>query len=168
MRPRPSTVLKAAALLAIAVLAGRWIWRALASDETKIRWVCEDMLDGFNQMRTARVVRGLAPAFLDESSGVTREEVREVCIYVFMNELDPDDKGFALRAEFVPEEWTVKVAEGTPKRATATLGARFFDKRGEKERLFWQARVEGELARGDDGWQWTRMTSVNHSDRRLH
>jgi hypothetical protein len=159
---------KAAALLALVVLAGRWVWRALAPDETKIRWVCEDMLDGFNEMRTARVARGLAPDFRDESSGLTREEVREVCRYAFLNELDPKDKSFAYRAEFVPEVWKVKVAEGTPKRATATLGARFFDKRGGKERLFWEARVEGEFALGDEGWQWTRTTSVNHSDRRLH
>lgn len=167
MRMRPATLVTAVVLLALAALGGRWLWRTLASDETKIRWMCEDMLDAFNQTRTTRVLEAFAPQFQDESSGFTREDIHSACIYVFFNELDPKDRSFALRAELVPEDWSVTVEDGPPKRATAKLGARFYDSRGGSERVFWEAHVEGELARGDDGWQWTRTTSVNHSDRRL-
>jgi len=47
-------------------LLGRAIVHSVVSDETKIRWLIEDMEEGFDATRTDPVLRGLASDFHDD------------------------------------------------------------------------------------------------------
>jgi hypothetical protein len=141
--------------LALVVLGGRRVLRALASDETKIRWLVEDMVDGFNDERTARAVRGLAPGFRDETSGADRDLVRQGVIRMLFQEHDPRTKRFLLRLEVPEEALAVEVAPGGD-TAAARGELRLYERRGAAETLLWGASFEGDLARTDDGWRFLR------------
>lgn len=149
-------------VLAALFFAGRWIVRALASDETKIRRVIEEMVDGFNDQRTSRVLDGIAQEFADMTSGADRATVREALFYVFFNEIDPTSKKFALHAELDESSLAIEVRDGEPATAKASVSIAI---QGLQGKPWWNARVEGELQDLEGGWAWTRTTAVNHAER---
>jgi hypothetical protein len=158
------------ALLALAVLALAWwgvraLVHALASPETKIRWAVEDMVEGFNETHLQTVLDGIARGFVDRTSALTRDDLRSTLAWMFLNETD-DQGGFLWSATFDPESLAVLLAEDE-QSAQASCSVQFFRRRGAAEpELVWDARVAGTLASGDDGWQWTVLTSANHAQRR--
>jgi hypothetical protein len=153
--------------LTVLVVGGRWAWRALASDETKIRWRIEDMLDGFNECRNGRVCDGLASEFRDRASGATRETVHAALVQLFFERVDSRTHEFQLSAELVADELEIKVEKGEPKRASAKVHVLIDELASDgKRQLYWDAHVTGRLEERDDGWQWIETTEVNHRDRR--
>jgi hypothetical protein len=144
-------------------LAGSWLADAFASDETRIRRVVAGMFDGFNDTDLSRVMDGLADGFEDESTGFGRREVRDVLVASFFQDLDADRR-YLFRAELVPEELAIELQDADA--ANVTVVARFYTRARGAEELFWEARIEGRMTDGDDGWQWTRTTRVNHRERR--
>lgn len=153
-----------ALLAALVLLVGiPRLRRALASDEQKIAWRIEDMAEGFNATRSARVLRGFAPDFRDEG-GFTREDVHQALVYLFFNEIDPKTKQFRMRVEIPEERLSVEVTEEG--RARVSLAARFWIRAGDREELYWDAVISGEMRDGEDGWQFERTHGVNHAGRR--
>ena len=153
-------------LLAAAAIAlwigGRAVIRALASDETKIRRLVETMADGFDRTRMDPVLAGLAKDFVDETSGATRQEVREALAYLFFTAKDEATKGFPYRARV--EIGKVEVHRPT---AACTADVRFVDLRGGKETTAWEIGLQLELARGDGGWRILKSRYETRSGRML-
>jgi hypothetical protein len=145
-------------------LAGRWIAGALASDESRIRSVVRSMFDGFNETDLSLVMDGLAPEYVDASSGLERRDVRDVLIASFFQDVDSQTHEYLFRAELVEDELRIQLAgDGS---AEVALAARFHTRARGEEQLFWEARIEGRMVDGDDGWQWTRTTRINHEARK--
>jgi hypothetical protein len=153
-------------ILGALALAIRSLVIALASDETKIRWRLEEMVTGFNERHLAPIMEGFAPEFRDAGTNASRDEVREILVSLFFQQLEAKTGRFLLRAELVPEDLSVTVGEGSPRTASLAMHARFFELRDGGEQLLWDAHIEGTLAKKEDGWQWVRTTRVNHGDRR--
>jgi hypothetical protein len=119
------------------------------------------MVAGFNETDLRSVMAGIAPDYVDEASGVRRDALREGLMVLFFEGAD-STRGFLYRAELVPEDLAIEISPG---RAAVRARIRFHALHGPAEEVIWDARIEGELQPGDDGWQWTRTTSINHSDR---
>lgn len=153
------------AVAPLVLIAGWWLRRALASDETRIRWVVEEMLAGFNAAQLRPIMAGLAPDFVDVTSGVRRAELREVLIASFFQDVDPQTRAFAYQAELADGGLELELSEDG-EGAQAQLHVLFSVRRGAQLQPFWDARITGELRELDDGWQWVRTSAVNHSDRR--
>ena len=155
-----------AAVVLVVVVGSVFGWRAvrsaLASDEQKIRWVFEDMERGFNGTRMAPVLGGFERGYRDESSGITRDELREVLAYLFLREHDPETKRFRLRMELDAEALRIEVGE--PGRATVDGSASFFEREGDEEQLFWGASFRAELEDEGEGWVVVRTYEVNVAD----
>lgn len=164
MAGRIRKLLAAAFLFALAWFGARALYRALASPEKKIRWRMEEMIEGFNEKRVRPVTAGLAQGFVDQVGGFTRDDVRTTLAWMCFNEVD--DKGeFLWSAAFHPEAMTIELAEDE-RSAMVGIDAQFFRRRGGARELVWDAHVAGTMATGDDGWQWTVVSAVNHEDRR--
>ncbi|MEW6073625.1 MAG: hypothetical protein AB1726_13660 [Planctomycetota bacterium] len=59
-------ILLAAAAVALAVFGIRRLVIALAADETRIGWLIEDMVEGFNERHAGEATSGLAPDWRHE------------------------------------------------------------------------------------------------------
>lgn len=136
---------------------GGLVVRALASDETKIRWRVESMIDGFNRERASPILRGFAQEFRDDTSEADRELVHQAVVSLFFRERDPQTKRFLLRAEIDPETLVVEVSEDGS-AATVNGVLTLFERKGELEDVLWSASFEGELVRGEDGFRFVRST----------
>ena len=150
---------------AIALVGGCVAFRALASDETQIRWMIEDIVEGFNSAELRPVMHGLSPEFIDCTTGVRRADLREALIYTFFQDVDPSTKEFLYRAELDTDALAIELRED---QVSADVDAHvtFFVKRLGREELFWDARIQGEVREFDGAWEWTATTNVNHSERR--
>ena len=144
-------------------IGGRALVHALASDETRIRWLVEDMAEGFGRTRTGAILEGLEKGFVDETSGVDRETLRGMLAHFFLTEKDPATKRFPWRVEATIESLVVERPA-----ATCEVLARFFELRGEEEeeRPGWTIRVEGRLEDGEDGWRFVRTSHETLEGRR--
>jgi len=139
--------------LATVVLAfvGRMLVRAVASDETKIRWRLEAMAEGFNETSNNACTEGLADDFLDESYGADRALVRQALAYLFFHRKDPVTRGFLYRVELPPESMRIAVDEGG-ETARLEMIARFFERNGAAEEVAWETRIDAELVERDGEW----------------
>jgi hypothetical protein len=155
-------VLVLALALALLGFGVRALVRALASDETKIRRVVESMADGFDRTRMDPILDGLDKSYVDETSGATRQELREALAYLFFTAKDETTKAFPYRAK-------VEVGSVAVNRPTAECAAevRFVDLRGGKEAPTWEIAVRLELARGEDGWKIVKSNYETRSGRML-
>jgi len=150
---------------ALAVYYGvRALVIALASPATRVRWVVEDMLEGFNRARAAPVLEGIAKDFVDATAALTREDIHKVLVYLYLNETD-EQGGFLWSATLVPDSLAVEVAEDE-QSADTRLAVQFHLRRGAQSELVWDAQFRGTVSRTDDGWRWTRLALANHGDRR--
>jgi hypothetical protein len=156
---------RAVLILAIAAalfLAGRAIVRGLASDETKIRRVVEPMADGFDRTRMDPVLDGLTRDFEDETSGATRQEMREALAYLFFEAVDEHTKRFAYRVDVEVRRVAV---DGLS--AECEMNARFVDLRSGGAAPAWEIAVTAKFTRGDDGWRIRRTKHTTTSGERL-
>jgi|ERR1043165_3248710 hypothetical protein len=160
-------VLLAVAAAVVLFFVGRAVVRSLASDETKIRRVVENMADGFDRTRMDPVLAGLARDFEDESSGKTRQEVREALAYLFFNAKDETTKAFAYRVEIDVPRVLVDRTDAQAPTAQCELNARFVDVRGGKETPAWEIAVTASFVRGEDGWRIRRTKYATTSGRML-
>ena len=150
-------------LLGLAVvfllLLGKMFVRALADDETKIRWIVEEMRDGYNDGGVGDVVGPLHLDWRHRGSGVDRDLVRGGLVREFFQDRDPKTKQLLRRVDFDPESIAIEV-DGDA--ATLELVAAFSRLRGAGEwEEVWRARIEGDLLRVDDRW---RLHRTRHED----
>lgn len=147
-------------------LAGRWLYLEFASDETQIRWVIERMAEGFNDTRANPCLEGLAPSFVDTTSGADRELVHSALVHLFFTAKDETTKKFLYAVEVPEDELKISVAESDLPTATIDALARFYEVRGEARSLAWEIRIHGELAEGEGDWQFVRTQHETISGRR--
>ncbi|TAJ24711.1 MAG: hypothetical protein EPO68_01145 [Planctomycetota bacterium] len=161
-------LLAAIAVLALVYFAGRAIVRALASEETKIRWALEEMRDGFNDAEPAPVIDHLHPLFREEQSGADLDMAEQALIAVCIGEIDSTTKTFALRAEADFDAWAVELGADDA-TATAKGDVGLFRSRAGVEKLEWRAKVELELVDDEhEGWLVQRAAfETLEGDRRL-
>jgi hypothetical protein len=150
------------ALAAALFLVGRAIVRGLASDETKIRRVVEQMADGFDRTRMDPILDGLTRDFEDETSGASRQELREALAYLFFEAVDEHTKHFAYQVNVEVGRITV---DGT--NAECAFVACFVDLRTAGASPAWEIAVNANFTQGDDGWRIRRTKHTTKSGERL-
>jgi hypothetical protein len=149
-------VLSALALLGL-WLAGRGLVRFLASDETKIRWLVEQMETGYNEGKPGTCVGPLAKGWRHEGYELDREMLLGG---LFQAARDRDKETRALRSQVALEpDSLVITVDGA--RATLTAEARFRRLRAGKWQDTWHLAIEAELEDGEDGWE---IVQSRHTD----
>jgi hypothetical protein len=144
-------ILLIAALLVLAFFGGRAVWRAMASDQTKIRWLFENEAAAFNGMAALSVLESFAPDWQDETTGTTRQMLRGIAMHVFQNRRDPQTQRFLYRIEL--GELDIEV-DGDKAKATVPLV--LHQGLDADERRIWELRVMAALARKDGNWRVER------------
>jgi len=149
----------------VVFFAGRAIWRALASPQTKIRWRIEGMVEGFNEMRAQPVLDGVSRDFRDKSGGGTsRDDLRQILAWLFLNEIDGRNGEFLWACEFDPQGLSIALAPEQD-RAHVEVALRLLRRRGGEMQPFWEANFQGSMAKEEDGWQWVELDAANHGAR---
>lgn len=146
----------------VCFFVGRAIVRALVSDETKIRWLVEDMRDGFDRTRMDPILVAFAESFRDETSGADRSNVREAIAYLFLTAKDPQTKAFPYRVEVDVSKIGIDESSADAPTADCDLVVRFFDLRGSEEKLAWKIAIASHWIRGEYGW---RIASTRYEEK---
>ncbi len=145
-------------VLVVGFLGVRSAIRALASDETKITWLIEDMAEGFNDGRAGTAVGGLAAEWRHEGSRVDRDLLREVLAREVLSARTSRSGELPHRVA-IPEELLLITVEEDFARVECEA---IFDERNEEEwKTVWCVRIWAELERGEDGW---RIVRSRHED----
>jgi len=148
-------------LLGVAVLSfgGRALVRALASDETKIRWLVERMVAGYAEGDVGDCIGAFAPDWTHEGHEITRELLRGALIQT-SRERDPATKQSLSRVDIVEDMLSVTVEGDSARLACEADFSRL--RKGTWEPT-WTMRAEADLTRGEDGWKIVRS---RHQDLR--
>lgn len=127
-------VKKALVLLAaiiIAIVAGRLLIRALASHETRLRWMVDDMVEAYNAGEAYDIGYYLAEDFVEGRHQIRRQTMILFLLRYFRERRHADGT-FPLHAELIPladkdpeTPLRITVAGGEPPRATVELRVRF-------------------------------------------
>lgn len=162
---RSNGYVKRALLVLLALVALFFVVRAvvhaLASDDTQIRWLVEDMSEGFSDTRMNPILSGLALEFTDEGTGARKDDVRAGLAQLFLQRKDPKTKRFPYRARIEREGFTVSVQRGETNSAAADFTLVCEESDGEDAwRSAWKAQVHAELEDGPGGWK-IRRTRVD-------
>ena len=152
--------------LGLAYFGGRALWRALASPETKIRWTLEGGVAGFNAQRTDPCLEPLAASFVDETTGIGRDHVREALIVLFLQTMQDGADGFPYRLELPRDQLAIEVESGN-EAASVELVLRFLEQAGDTEQVAWEIHVKGRMERQDPGWRLVSTTHETVSGRRI-
>ena len=141
-------------ILAVAVVlavAGYAIFRAMASDETRIRWLIEDTIEAFNNSRAGGTVEGLDEGYREETAKLTRDEVKLIVLRLFFQERDAQTKDFRFRVE--PGKLEVKLDPAAPLKASFTLVVEFRELRGGTYEPGWTAEIDASLEKKEGEWK---------------
>lgn len=158
---RVKRVLLGLAGLVLLALAGRALVRALASDETRIRWLVGDAVHAFNETHTKGCLAPLADEWRHQPYGVDRELLKAALVRVFFQAVDPETKAFLFEAEVDTDAMTVQVAEDG-RTATIAGEALFSARRGDALDPTWRVRFSGELEKDPEkGWLVVRSAHEN-------
>lgn len=141
--------------VAVVGLAIHWLRLALMSDEARIQALLQDMANGFNRSRAGAAVEGLADDFREETSSADRQTILQVLRVLFLRERDSKTKEFLYRVQLPTEELKIEVLPDQ-RKANVDLVASFFKLHGEEEQLTWEVRINGDLEKGEEGWQIKR------------
>jgi hypothetical protein len=146
--------LLSAVLIVVAWFAGRAIYVAMASDETRIRWLFEHEAEAFHDANALAALSSFAPEYVDETLQVTRQMLRGGLLWLFQDRRDRESGRLLLRVQY-PADFAVQV-DGD--RATATLPLVFYERSPttDEESAIWELTVTAELERGEHGWQVAR------------
>ena len=125
------------------------------------------MVEGFDDERNARALRGFAGSYRDETSGADRELVHAALAHLFFTRRDPETKRFDLRLEVPADELAIEVLDEDHARARGRL--RLFTGRGRadgQESLEWSVAFDAELERVDGAWRFVRSTHATEEGER--
>ena len=139
---------------------GRWIVIALASDETKIRWLVENMEDGYNEADAGDCIGPLAEDWTHEGYEVERELIRGAILQDYLQDRDRETKKLRRRVDVDHDTLVVEVDGDTARFTVEVTFERL--REGEWEET-WRMRAQAELQAGEDGWKIHR---TRHEDLR--
>lgn len=163
--PRVRRIAVVLSLLVVLGFGVRALVRAFASDPTRIRWLVEDMAEGFDATRMNPILAALDKDFVDDGSGATKEELRAALAQAFLQRKDPQTKAFPWRVRLGEGEPRARVADGDPKTAVFDTELAFEESHGAEWTPCWRVRVQAELVDTDEGWK-IRRTRVDTLDGR--
>jgi hypothetical protein len=162
-------IIIAAIALGLVGLGVQRFLRSLASPQESIGWQLEEMVEGFNATRMRPVIGGFAKSYVDEGTGVDRQDMMRILAGLFFTEIDPDTKAFRLHATLPVEDFVVTLDETNATLASASFRLVFTDTFKGATTLYWDASVTVQLLQDVDGWAITSSERVNHGARsRLH
>ncbi len=149
-------VLSLLALLALYLGIGP-LRRLFASDETKIRWLVEQMEEAYNAGRPGSCVGPLAKGWRHEGYEIDRELLLGA-LFQAARERDRETRQLLSRV-VVDEDALVIRVDGA--RATLEVPATFSRLRAGQWQESWRISVTAELEHGDEGWEIARS---RHAD----
>ena len=149
-------------LLSLLALAGLYLGvglvvRFLASDETRIRWLIEQMEEAYNDGRPGSCVGPLARDWKHEGYSIDREMLLGG---LFQAARERDKETRQLRSRVEVDEDALEIAlDG--ERATLATEAVFSRLRAGQWERTWHLRIQAELVDGDEGW---KIVKSRHED----
>ena len=153
--------------LLLAGWIGYWVYLRLAPEETKIEWLLDGMAKGFNSSRAAATVEGIAEGFEEETAHVSRSDVHQFLLYLFLNEREPKTKEFRFRVKLGKPSISLLPMEGDGQpRAELKLDAEFLELQGQDFKPAWQVSIEAELEKLPEGWRVLRSRHRSLSGKR--
>ena len=96
-------VVPIAVALVVAVLAGRAVYRSMASEETHIRWLVEEEVEAFNSASISGCMVGFAMQYEDTTLRLNRTSLQQVLLYAFQKRRDPETGRFLYSIQ-IPDE----------------------------------------------------------------
>lgn len=145
------------AALPLLYVGGGLVIRWLASDETEIRWIVEDMEEAYNAGDPSGCVESIARTWRHAGSELDRQMLFGALLRI-AQERDRETRALRSRVEVDPQAAEIVV---TGETATLTLEAAFQRRRGDEWKPSWQVRITAELVDGDDGWE---IVASRHED----
>lgn len=142
-------------LAVAALLAVRWAVGALASDETRIRWMVEEMVDGFNEGSAKRATSGFAESWRYREETLRRDDLRGGLLAEFQQQRSRQARRLTLRASVPESSLAIELAGDT---AQLEFEVHIEKLRGEAWEPKWTMRVRAALERGEDGWRIVAVT----------
>ena len=125
-------------------------------DETRIRWVIEEMVENFNDGDAGGVGDGLAADFFEQRHNYTRRELILTLLYT-VNQHRRRDGSFSLRAELLsPPE--ISVHDEKPRTANVSVDVRIDRlpsvKKSDSPPKTWRTlRFYGQCVLNDRAWE---------------
>ena len=148
------------AILVMLVVGVRTLYFALASDETKIRWLVEQMEEGYDEGDVSDCVGPLAKDWRHEGqSELDRDLLKGGLLREFLQEgRDSETKERTRKVDVVDDSLSIAVTDET---ATLSVRVAFSRKRASGWEETWRAEIEADLRDGDDGW---KIVKTRHAD----
>jgi len=148
--------------------AGRAIYRASVSDETRIRWVIEEMCEGFEATRMRPILAGLDTAFVDTTYDADRQLVQAALAQLFFEHRGPEEHAFPYRIEWKSSNLEVEPLDGEiTARASMDLELTFLERVGDDEKRIWVANVNAKLRKRDGDWRFVETATTTVEGRRI-
>jgi hypothetical protein len=141
-----------------AFVLGRMVFLSFVSDETKIRWLVEEMEEGYNAGDLSDCVGPLHEDWEHDGHSLTRDYLKGGLFQAFREERDRETGKRTSKVEIDPESFSVVVED---EQARIELEARFSRQKQGVWAETWHIRVFGNLENGEDGW---RITRTRHDD----
>ena len=109
------TLLICAGLIFLFINA-RIIYEILTPPGEKVRARLAQVAEDFNEGRPGPCTSGLADQFVDETTKITKPEIRGLLARLALTEKDPQSGHFPYRVQLQLKELGYKVSSGTPRR----------------------------------------------------
>lgn len=158
-------VITIAILLILGSLGVRLLVSKLVSDETKIRWMLEDMVEGFDEGDSGDTVSGLARTWTHAGRPIDRDMIKGYVFREWMESSRSSSGQYPWDVEIPEDSLTISVA-ADGETATIELEAVFSELEGGGDAAAvwkpnWHVRIWGDLENTDDGW---RIVKSRHED----
>ena len=157
-------ILLALALILLS-LGARLVFSHFVSEETKIRWLVEDMVEGFNAGKARQSVRGLDSNWSHAERPLDRDMLRGFILGEAMQGGLGSRRAFPWRVELPPDSLRIQVAEDEDSAALEAELLFSHNRSGTEEpadwELQWHLRLLAELHPTDEGW---RILKSRHED----
>lgn len=142
-------------ILAVAAFfGGRAVYRAMASDETKIGWLLADEAAAFHAASLLNLMPNFAADYRDDTTGLSLQTLRGGVLWAWQNQRDAEDR-FTWHLDLPEGPGEVAVDGDT---ATATFPLRLYSGSGDEAKLVWGLRVTATLQRQDGEWRIARSS----------
>jgi hypothetical protein len=141
-------VVPIAVALVVAVLAGRAVYRSMASEETRIRWLVQEEVEAFNSASISGCMAGFAMEYEDTTLRLDRTTMQGVLLHTFRKRRDPESGEFLYSIQ-IPDESVEVTLVGDDQIQAEVVFPVVLSEAGVP---VWELAVHGELRRDESGW----------------